>query len=122
MLKTVPQIGVRMHPSVCAYLTGKTERPPGLGWTAPLELTSRILKTEYSHLIAERLRENVSASDPGFVDKVQLPKVTISLGVAARQPKYSLDMMIAAADVAMYHAKRNGKNRFEIAAVVDADL
>ena len=73
-------------------------------------------------IIAERLRENVSLSDPGKLNDVKLPKVTISLGVAARQPKYSLDMMIAAADVAMYHAKRNGKNRFEIAAEVSADL
>ncbi len=30
-------------------------------------------------------------------------------------------MMIASADVAMYHAKRNGKNRYEIAAEVPMD-
>lgn len=75
-----------------------------------------------ARIIAERLRENVSRSDPGMLDGKQLPNVTISMGIAARRPKYSLDMMIAAADVAMYHAKRNGKNRFEIAADVAADI
>lgn len=73
-------------------------------------------------IIAERLRENVSKANPGSLGNKKLPKVTISLGIAARQPKYSLDMMIAAADIAMYHAKRNGKNRFEVAAKVPVDL
>jgi len=73
-------------------------------------------------IIAERLRKRVSKADTGKLDSRQLPAVTISLGVAGRQPGYSLDMMIAAADVAMYHAKRNGKNRVEIAAKVPADL
>ncbi|MCK4834392.1 MAG: GGDEF domain-containing protein [Gammaproteobacteria bacterium] len=72
-------------------------------------------------IIAERLRESVCSADPGMLDNKQLPAVTISLGVAGRQPGYSLDMMIAAADVAMYHAKRNGKNCVEIAANVPAD-
>jgi len=73
-------------------------------------------------IIAERLRKRVSKADTGVLDNKQLPAVTISLGVAGRQPGYSLDMMIAAADVAMYHAKRQGKNRFEIAANVPLDL
>lgn len=72
-------------------------------------------------IIAERLRENVSTADPGSLEGQLLPKVTISLGIAARQPGYTLDMMIAAADVAMYHAKRNGKNCVDIAANVAVD-
>ena len=72
--------------------------------------------------IAERLRERVTKADPGMLDRKQLPAVTISLGIAGRQQGYSLDMMIAAADVAMYHAKRNGRNRVEVAANVSADL
>ncbi len=73
-------------------------------------------------IIAERLRKRVSKADTGTLENKQLPAVTISLGIAGRQPGYSLDMMIAAADVAMYHAKRNGKNRIEIAAKVSADV
>lgn len=75
-----------------------------------------------SKIIAERLREHVCSADPGMLENRELPSVTISLGVAGRQPGYSLDMMIAAADVAMYHAKRNGKNRVEIAANVPIDV
>jgi len=74
-----------------------------------------------AEIIAERLREHVSEADPGLLDDKPLPKVTISLGIAGRQPGYSLDMMIASADVAMYHAKRNGKNRVEVAADVPVD-
>jgi len=71
--------------------------------------------TNNAKIIAERLRKNVSSADPGMVDGKQLPKVTISSGIAERQPEHSLDMMIASADVAMYHAKQKGKNRVEIA-------
>ncbi len=64
--------------------------------------------------IAERLRENVSHTDLGMIDDKQLPNVTISLGISTRSPNDTLDMMIAAADVAMYHAKQKGKNRVEV--------
>ncbi len=74
-----------------------------------------------AQLIAERLREYVSNAAPGTLDNKELPAVTISLGIAERQPGYSLDIMIAAADVAMYHAKYNGKNRVEVAADVSVD-
>lgn len=66
--------------------------------------------------IAERLRKSVSQADPGKLDGKQLPKVTVSLGVASRQNKYTLDMMITAADVALYNAKSKGKNRVEVSA------
>ena len=68
-------------------------------------------------VIAERLRNNVSKANPGLLDEKQLPAVTISIGVATEHSGYSLDMMIAAADVAMYHAKSNGKNCVEMAGV-----
>ncbi|NOQ87939.1 MAG: diguanylate cyclase [Gammaproteobacteria bacterium] len=66
-------------------------------------------------LIAERLRKHVSSRDAGMLDDKHLPNVTISLGIAGRQPGAQLDKMLAAADIAMYHAKRHGKNRVEIA-------
>jgi len=65
--------------------------------------------------IAERLRLSVSQADPGKLDGRQLPKVTISLGVASRQQKYTLDMLITAADAALYNAKSKGKNCVEVA-------
>ncbi len=74
-----------------------------------------------ARIIAERLRKRVSETDPGELDGKVLPKATISLGIAGRQSGYMLDMMIAAADVAMYHAKRSGKNRIEIASEIPVD-
>ena len=73
-----------------------------------------------AQVIAERLREHVCNADTGMLEDKQLPPVTISLGIAGRQAGCSLDMMITAADVAMYHAKRHGKNRVEVAANVPA--
>ena len=46
----------------------------------------------------------------GSLDEVQLPNVTISIGVAQFKPGFEFETMIAAADVAMYHAKRDGRN------------
>ena len=74
-----------------------------------------------ARIIAERLRVHVSEANPDELEGKVLSKVTISLGIAGRQSGYSLDMMIAAADVAMYHAKRSGKNRIEVAADVPVD-
>lgn len=70
---------------------------------------------ENAEIIANRLRENVSKTDPGVVDGKQLPAVTISLGISDGRAGYDLETMIASADVAMYHAKQNGRNRVEIA-------
>jgi len=64
--------------------------------------------------IAQRLCDKVSNTEPCKLGAQELPKVTISLGIAERQPGSTLDMMIAAADAAMYHAKHMGKNRVEI--------
>jgi diguanylate cyclase (GGDEF)-like protein len=65
---------------------------------------------EHALVVAERLCEHVASTEIGTLDGVELPNVTISLGVAAFKPGYELDTMIAAADVAMYHAKRDGRN------------
>lgn len=60
--------------------------------------------------IAERLRERVDMADPGEVDGKKIPGATVSIGIAEYRPGDSLETMIAAADVAMYHAKKEGRN------------
>jgi len=70
---------------------------------------------EHAIIIAERLRKKVQNADPGEMDGVQLPGVTISLGITEHKPGFGLDTMIASADVAMYHAKQKGKNRVQVA-------
>lgn len=72
-------------------------------------------KVEHAAIIAERLRERVANAKPGVVDGQELPPVTISLGVAEYVSGYTLETMIAAADVAMYKAKQHGRNRVHIA-------
>lgn len=70
---------------------------------------------EHALIVAERLREHVAAMDIGKLDGVQLPGITISLGVAEYKQGYELETIISAADVAMYHAKRGGRNCVKVA-------
>jgi diguanylate cyclase (GGDEF)-like protein len=70
--------------------------------------------------VAERVRQAVLHTDlphPGS----RLGTVTISIGVAAIVPRpgLSADLLIAAADAALYRAKQAGKNRVEAAESLD---
>jgi diguanylate cyclase (GGDEF)-like protein len=46
-------------------------------------------------------------------DGTELPRVTISLGAAERQPEEELAELICRADAALYRAKELGRNRVE---------
>lgn len=70
--------------------------------------------------VAERVRQAVLHADlphPGS----KLGRVTISIGVAAIVPRSGLsaELLIAAADAALYRAKQSGKNRVEAAESLD---
>ena len=64
-------------------------------------------------LAAERVREAFAASgivvDDGPVD------TTVSIGVAGGPAGTELEVLLAAADTALYQAKRGGRNRVEAA-------
>jgi diguanylate cyclase (GGDEF)-like protein len=64
--------------------------------------------------VAERIREKVTAAR--LSGETALAGVTVSIGVASF-PEHGDDpeAIIAAADGALYHAKRNGRNRVVIA-------
>ncbi len=65
-------------------------------------------------VVAERLRK-CFADSPFEVDKHRL-EVTASFGiVCSSQPHGSLEMLVDAADSALYRAKANGRNRIELA-------
>ena len=65
--------------------------------------------------IAERLRERVCEAALGDINGQALPKVTVSIGVAEYRSGGSLEAMIASADVAMYQAKKDGRNCVRVA-------
>jgi diguanylate cyclase (GGDEF)-like protein len=65
-------------------------------------------------VVAERLRKCI-ADQPFEIDKLSID-VTASFGiVCSSQPHSSLEMLVDAADSALYRAKANGRNRIELA-------
>ncbi len=68
--------------------------------------------------IAERVRESVAALVVPALDGGEPLRVTVSIGVAA-SASAGKDALVAAADAALYVAKRSGKNRTERAPAAD---
>jgi diguanylate cyclase (GGDEF)-like protein len=69
---------------------------------------------EDAERIAERIRqraENCTAAEPGL----EALKVTVSIGLAVSRPESSPSDLIHRADLALYQAKRSGKNRVRAA-------
>ncbi|MGI9019839.1 MAG: diguanylate cyclase [Solirubrobacterales bacterium] len=66
--------------------------------------------------LAERVRTRIEAEEVPFVEREGILRITASLGVATI-PDSAADVrsLIAAADGALYAAKRGGKNRVEVA-------
>jgi len=64
-------------------------------------------------LAAERVREAFERS--GIVDETGPVDTTVSIGVAGGPAGTELEVLLAAADTALYQAKRGGRNRVEAA-------
>jgi len=64
-------------------------------------------------LAAERVREAFECS--GIVDETGPVDTTVSIGVAGGPAGTELEVLLAAADTALYQAKRGGRNRVEAA-------
>ncbi len=64
-------------------------------------------------IVAERVREAFEAS--GIVDESGPVDTTVSIGVAGGPAGTELEVLLAAADTALYQAKRSGRNRVEAA-------
>ncbi len=61
--------------------------------------------------IGERLRQSLEQIPSFYAPMGILPGVTISIGLAERQDRDSLESLIAKADAALYKAKQQGRNR-----------
>ena len=71
-------------------------------------------------LMAQQLRERISEMKRPHVPSAQHTLVTVSIGIATQSADATggISDLIARADDAMYHAKRAGRDRIEISAVV----
>jgi diguanylate cyclase (GGDEF)-like protein len=71
-------------------------------------------------LVAERVREAFEAS--GIVCEEGAVDTTVSIGVAGGPAGTDLEVLLAAADTALYQAKRTGRNRVEAAEELSLSL
>lgn len=69
---------------------------------------------EQAKAVAERLRKAVANCKVSAEQGVELPSVTISVGVSPLKENETVDRAIEAADEALYQAKHNGRNRIEL--------
>jgi diguanylate cyclase (GGDEF)-like protein len=58
--------------------------------------------------IAERLRQTVESAP---VEQPPVPAVTVTIGIASRQPDDTVAALLGRADQALYRGKRDGRNR-----------
>jgi diguanylate cyclase len=61
-------------------------------------------------MVAERVRHAIEDKAILAVDGKELPKLTISVGLAASQPDTTTKSLIDSADAKLYQAKQEGRN------------
>src|SRR5690606_6240908 len=64
--------------------------------------------------VADRIRIAI-ADQPAVLPDGRQFRLTISVGVAALQSNEEIEALLARADVALYSAKQNGRDRVEVA-------
>ena len=70
---------------------------------------------ELALLAAERLRRTFTAELPENMKDILSFPITVSIGVAERGQDEDIESLLHRADIALYQAKRRGRNRCEVA-------
>jgi diguanylate cyclase (GGDEF)-like protein len=98
-------------------LVENTRRADAVGRHGGEEFLIILPRTDIAgaRVIAERIRSAVEDT-PFLVQEEVSLRVTTSIGVAERGQKERANRLLARADVALYDAKRSGRNRVKIAA------
>ena len=76
---------------------------------------------ENAKLVAERIREQLQATEFSFKGTRQLVTASFGMACAEDHPDADFVRLVAHADNALYSAKRLGKNRIEIASKLDSE-
>lgn len=93
----------RLRPSDMVARYGGEEFMILLPHTAPAE----------ARVVAERLRAGIATTVISAEQGMELPSVTVSIGIAPWRQGDTLETMLEAADKALYRAKEKGRNRVE---------
>lgn len=94
----------RLRPSDMVARFGGEEFMILLPHTAPAE----------AQVVAERLRAGIQQTEISAEQGLELPPVTVSIGIAPWRQGELLESLVEAADKALYRAKANGRNRAEM--------
>lgn len=119
------QFGHAAGDAIIRLLAEELKASVGLAMAARLggEEFAAVLKTAapgYAEWLAERLRRNFAERET--VLEGECVRATVSAGIAYGSAKIGdLDSILRAADGALYLAKRNGRNRVELA-IADTDV
>ncbi len=72
-------------------------------------------------MVADRVREAVATREFAVPGGPELPRVTISMGVAQLEAEQTVPSFLKVADAAMYRAKRAGRNRVLTGTLADLE-
>lgn len=102
--------------ATCARLQGGLRETDHLGRWGGEEFLILVPHTDLDRaaLLAEKLRQTVAEQPVAHGQSI-----SISLGVASREPGDSLEDLVRKADAALYRAKSGGRNRVELYRVND---